>query len=291
MYSLRDVTATIDCNQLIAASILSKKLAAGPSALVMDVKIGRGAFMASLDEGERLAELLIAIGEHEGRKVSALLTAMDQPLGLAVGNALEVKETIELLKGRGPEDLHTITLSLAAEMVYLVGVCDTYAEARQRALEQLESGAALSKFVEMVGAQGGKESVVDNPEQLLPKATAIVACRAEETGYITQLDARSIGEIAVTLGAGRRHITEDVNAAVGVVLAAKIGQRVSAGEAVASIHAENESDALSACQELQAALLIEEQPPEVPDLILERIDILGKKPAVTPNGDHTGNDD
>lgn len=291
MYSLRDVTGTIDCNQLIAASILSKKLAAGPSALVMDVKIGRGAFMQSIEEGERLAELLIAIGEHEGRKVSALLTAMDQPLGFAVGNALEVKEVIELLNGRGPEDLLTITVALAAEMIHLTGISDTYDEAWRLVEEQLESGAVLSKLAEMIGAQGGDEDVVEKPEQLLPKAPIVLECRAEVDGHIAQLDARTIGEIAVTLGAGRRRITEDVDPAVGLVLTAKVGQRVTAREPVALIHADNETDALLACEELSAILVIEDQVPQAPALILERMDVLGRKPAVIPAGGSTGDGD
>jgi pyrimidine-nucleoside phosphorylase len=291
MYSLRDVTATVDCNQLIAASILSKKLAAGPSALVMDVKIGRGAFMQSIEEGERLAELLIAIGEHEGRKVSALLTAMDQPLGFAVGNALEVKEVIELLNGRGPEDLLTVTVALAAEMIQITGVSDTYDEAKRLAVEQLESGAVLSKFAEMIGAQGGSEDVVEKPEQLLPKAPIVVEYRAEADGHVAQLDARGIGEIAVTLGAGRRRISEDVNPAVGLVLRAKVGQRVTAGAPVAFIHAENEIDALSVREELSTALVIQDHAPKAEALILERIDVHGRKPVTDFAGGNTASGD
>jgi pyrimidine-nucleoside phosphorylase len=276
---------------LIAASILSKKLAAGPSVLVMDVKIGRGAFMQSIEEGERLAELLIAIGEHEGRAVSALLTAMDQPLGLAVGNAVEVREVIELLNGRGPADLRIITLALAAEMIHRAGVSDTYHDAWQRAKEQLESGAALSKFAEMVSAQGGNENVVEKPEQVLPDAATVVACRAEQDGYVAQLDARAIGEIAVTLGAGRRQVTEDVNPAVGLVLTAKVGQRVAANEPVAFIHAANESDASSAREELRAVFVIQNEAPEARALILERMDSVGRRPVTFPVGRNTGNGD
>ena len=291
MYSLRDVTATIDCNPLIAASILSKKLAAGPSVLVMDVKIGRGAFMQSLAEGERLAELLIGIGEHEGRTVSALLTAMDQPLGFAVGNALEVKEVIELLNGRGPMDLRTLTLALAAEMIHRAGVCETPHDAWLRAEEELESGAVRSKFAEMIGAQGGNEDVVENPDRVLPEAATVVACRAAQDGYIAQLDARAVGEIAVTLGAGRRQITEDVNPAVGLVLAAKVGQQVTAGEPLAFIHAANEPDALWAGEELRAVFVIQNEAPDARALILESIDSGGKRPIGIPVGGMAGNGD
>ncbi len=284
VYALRDVTATVDCIPLIAASIMSKKLAAGPSALVMDVKVGNGAFMRSIEDAERLAKILIEIGEGEGRAVSALLTSMEQPLGFAVGNALEVREIIDLLDGRGPDDLREITLGLAAEMMLLAGTERDLESAWATAELKLNNGDAKTKFAQMLEAQGGDPEVIEKPS-LLALAPHVVEFNSPDDGYLICFDARLVGEIAVGLGAGRRKVDDDVDPSVGIVLAAKIGARVEKGQPIAFVHAADEIHANDALLDLRDAVELGSEPPSGNErLILKKIDKTGIKSWKVPDG-------
>ena len=229
LYALRDVTGTVPSIPLIASSIMSKKIAEGTEHLILDVKVGHGAFMKTIEDGRELAKTCIALGEGMGRSVRALLTQMDQPLGYMVGNALEVKESIDILKGKGPQDCTELTLKLAEELLEMVGL------PRSLAKERLESGAALERFYQMVDAQGGQLELVKNPEKL-PTADHRIPLLAPKTGYVQALDAYEVGVSAVILGAGRRVKTDPVNPAVGIELVAKIGDKVEQGEPLLWIH-------------------------------------------------------
>ncbi|MBN1425897.1 thymidine phosphorylase [Candidatus Fermentibacteria bacterium] len=280
IYALRDVTATVDCIPLIAASIMSKKLAAGPQGIVFDVKVGRGAFMQNLDDARRLAGVLIRIGAAAGRRCTALLTNMDQPLGVAVGNALEVSEIIDLLRGGGPEDLKEITVALVAEMLITGGLIAEAGEAWVAATHALE-GPALQCFSDMVEAQGGQTAIIADAS-LLPSAPVIRTLEAPRGGFVAQLDARVIGEIAVVLGAGRSTVHDAVDPRVGIMCDVKVGSRIGAGEALLTVHAADEASAERALRELYEAVSIVDQPVPAPPLILERIDETGATPWVHP---------
>jgi pyrimidine-nucleoside phosphorylase/thymidine phosphorylase len=229
LYALRDVTATVPSIPLIASSIMSKKIAEGTRNLILDVKVGRGAFMQTLEEGRQLAQACIDLGEGMGCTTRAMLTQMDQPLGVMIGNALEVKESIELLQGGGPEDCRTLVLQLAEELLEMTG------KSRDLARQRLDDGSALQVFYKMVAAQGGDVEMVKSPS-LLPMAPHRTPIYAPQNGYVTQLDARIVGDAAVILGAGRRVKSDEVDPRVGVELVAKIGDQVEAGSPLLWIH-------------------------------------------------------
>jgi pyrimidine-nucleoside phosphorylase len=235
MYALRDVTATVECIPLIVASILSKKLAEGIDGLVLDVKVGRGAFMQNSRDARALAEALVRVGTRAGKRVVALLTDMNAPLGRTIGNALEAREALELLSGRGPADLLECTLALGREMLLLARICTTKREAHGRLLEAIRDGSALRRMERIVEAQGGDPSVVRDPSSL-PRAPLITEVAAPRGGYVSDIDARELGLTAVTLGAGRLRVEDAVDPAVGIELLAQRGDAVQAGAPIARLH-------------------------------------------------------
>ncbi|HET8539336.1 MAG TPA: thymidine phosphorylase [Anaeromyxobacter sp.] len=241
LYALRDVTATVESIPLIASSIMSKKLAEGIDALVLDVKVGRGAFMKRLDDARALARTLAAIGRGMGKRVSALLTAMDQPLGRTVGNALEVVETIELLRGGGPPDLREVTVELTAEMLVLGGAAGDRDAARARVAAAIADGRGLAKLEEIVTAQGGDAAAIRDPDRL-PRAPRTFDVPAPAAGHVVGIDAEAVGLAAVALGAGRARVEDRVDPAVGIVVHRKIGDRVERGEPLCTVHEGDRSE-------------------------------------------------
>ncbi|MFL5273106.1 MAG: thymidine phosphorylase, partial [Anaeromyxobacteraceae bacterium] len=235
LYALRDVTATVESIPLIASSIMSKKLAEGIDALVLDVKVGAGAFMKREEDAERLARTLAAIGAGMGKRVVALLTAMDEPLGAAVGNALEVKEAVALLHGQGPRDLWDVTLELAAEMVVLAGRASSLDAARAQATAAVTDGRAFRKLEEIVEAQGGDAAALSDLGRL-PAASATLEVRAPARGVVQTIDAEAVGLAAVALGAGRARVEDPVDHAVGLVVHRKVGDAVEPGEPLCTVH-------------------------------------------------------
>jgi pyrimidine-nucleoside phosphorylase len=235
LYALRDVTATVESRPLIAASIMSKKMAEGIDALVLDVKTGDGAFMVKEEDSRALAEAMLAIGRGMGKRVVALITDMEQPLGLAVGNALEIVECIETLQGRGPADLETLSVELAAWMVHLAGTASLLDDARARVREALTSGAGLAKFREVIALQGGDPLVCEDLARM-PRARETVDLRAESAGRVTAIACRAVGTAAMLLGAGRETVDSRIDPAVGLVLRKKVGDAVAAGETLLTVH-------------------------------------------------------
>lgn len=242
LYALRDVTATVDSIPLIASSIMSKKIASGADALVLDVKVGNGAFMGKLEDARELAKTMVDIGEHLGLHTVAVLSAMDRPLGRAVGNALEVKEAIAVLNGGGPSDLRELCLELGSRMLALGGAEKDFAAGRRRLEQLLDSGKALDKFRALVRNQGGDSKLVDRPE-LLPTAEIQQEVLAQKSGWITAIDTAGIGKAAQILGAGRSKKGESIDLAVGLEVLAKPGDRVEAGQPLAVIHANSAAKA------------------------------------------------
>ncbi|MGL5634922.1 MAG: pyrimidine-nucleoside phosphorylase [Sarcina sp.] len=236
LYALRDVTATVDNVSLIASSIMSKKIAAGADAIVLDVKVGDGAFMKNAEDAKLLATEMVDIGKHVGRNTIAIISDMDQPLGLAIGNALEVEEAINTLKGKGPKDLLELCLALGSNMVLLAGKAKNAEEARKMLLETIESGKAIDKLKEFVSAQGGETDVIDDTSKL-PKAEFILEVKATKPGVVSKIHAENIGLIAMELGAGRATKESIIDLAVGIVLNKKRGDRVEAGDVIAYVHA------------------------------------------------------
>ncbi len=239
LYALRDVTGTVQSIPLIASSIMSKKIAAGANAILLDVKTGLGAFMHTLDEARELARLMISIGENAGRKVVALLSAMDQPLGQAVGNALELREAIETLHGKGPADFREHCLTVAAHMLLLGEKAKDLEFAEKLAQFSLDKGTAYIKLMALVAAQGGDVSFIDDPDKL-PRANFITEVNSPMDGYLSQVNARTIGEAAVALGAGRVKKGDPVDHAVGLVVHHKVGEKVKKGDPLFSIYASQE---------------------------------------------------
>jgi pyrimidine-nucleoside phosphorylase len=259
MYALRDVTGTVESPFLICASIMSKKLAEGIDALVLDVKTGSGAFMKNETDAAFLAELMVETGERMGKEVVALITDMDQPLGNMIGNALEVVEVLEVLRGRGPEDLGELCLELAAWMLHLGGVSASIPEAKKQAEHLLVSGKALEKFTQMVELQGGDPKVADEPARL-PQALHTIDVLSAATGYLTSLQCEQVGTACVILGGGRQRKEDQVDHAVGIVLHKKVGDSVKAGEALATLHYNSDSHVTQAKQMLEKSFQISDSP-------------------------------
>lgn len=240
LYALRDVTATVDSIPLIASSIMSKKIAAGADAICLDVKTGNGAFMKDLKDAEALAQAMVEIGKGVGRNTKAIISDMSQPLGFAVGNALEVKEAIDTLKGEGPEDLTELCLTLGSHMVMLAKKASSLEEARALLIEVIDNGQALATFKTFLEAQGGDASVVDDPSQL-PDASYKISVPAKADGYISEIVAEQIGVAAMKLGAGRATKESVIDLAVGVVLHKKVGDAVKKGDTLVTIHSNSEN--------------------------------------------------
>jgi pyrimidine-nucleoside phosphorylase len=264
LYALRDVTATVDQVSLIAASIMSKKLAAGAQAVVLDVKVGRGAFMKTIDDARRLAELMLALGSQAGREVVCLLTDMDQPLGAAVGNALEVREALATVRGQGPADLTELVLEASARLLALSDLGIGLAEGRARAEAAIADGSAEAAWRRWLEAQGGTAE-----ESALEQAPVVAAAVAPSEGTVVRLDAIRIGLAALHLGAGRRVKGDSIDHAVGVVCVRKRGDRVEAGEVLAKVHARDAAAAAAAVAEVAAAYELGREPGPDRPLLLE----------------------
>ena len=261
MYALRDVTATVQSTPLIASSIMSKKIAAGAQAIILDVKTGNGAFMQTIEEARELATLMVSIGELSGRDVVALLSDMNQPLGVEVGNALEMKEAILTLKGKGPDDFVEHCLEVSSQMLVLGKRAATLEEARKMAEEAIADGSGLEYLRKLVQAQGGDVSYVDNPDKL-PEAPVKAIVAAEKSGYIEAVHARTVGETAVLLGAGRMKKGDPIDPSVGISVKVKVGQKVEAGEPLFVIHARSQEDQTEAEKRLRSAVNFTSQPIE-----------------------------
>ena len=257
LYALRDVTATVNSIPLIASSIMSKKIASGAERIVLDVKVGKGAFMKDIESATELAKAMVSIGQHIGRTTEAVISDMNQPLGYAIGNALEVKEAIDTLTGNGPEDLTELVLELGSRMVVLGEKASTIEEAREMLIEAIESKKALETFKTFIKNQGGNPSQVDNPTTL-PTAQYQIDVPAESSGYITELIANELGVASMHLGAGRATKDDVIDLAVGIVLHKKIGDQVEAGESIATIHA-NQQDVESVKQKVLNAIEINDE--------------------------------
>jgi pyrimidine-nucleoside phosphorylase len=270
LYALRDVTGTVESIPLIASSIMSKKVAEGIDALVLDLKTGGGAFIPELERGLELARTMIEIGAAYGREVIALVTAMDRPLGHAVGNALEMEESIQALRGEGPTDLREVTLALAAEMLVLGGVAQTLAEGRRVAAAALDDGRALAKMGTIIEAQGGNPAVLDDPA-LLPQAPVRRVVEAGAAGFVARVVARAFGQAAGAWGAGRAALDAVIDPAVGFHITAKPGDEVSAGTALATIYARTVAAAEQAQAALQRAIPIAAEPAAALPLISHRV--------------------
>ena len=235
LYALRDVTGTVNSIPLIASSIMSKKIAAGADAIVLDVKTGSGAFMKTLDDAEALAHAMVRIGNNVGRNTMAIISDMSQPLGNAVGNSLELKEAIATLKGNGPKDLTELVLTLGSQMVVLAEQAASLDEAREMLVDAIKTGKALNKFKTFLSNQGGDDSIVDSPEKL-PSAKYQVEFKAKKDGFITEIIANEIGVASMMLGAGRQTKEDVIDLGVGIVLNKKVGEHVEKGENILTIH-------------------------------------------------------
>jgi pyrimidine-nucleoside phosphorylase len=268
LYSLRDATATVESIPLIASSIMSKKLAAGLDALVLDVKVGSGAFMRRQVDARRLAQAMVTIGRRMDKRVQALITDMNQPLGFAVGNALEVMEVSQTLQGAGPNDLTRLSLELAARMIYLGKVTETLEEARDRAQRRLLDGSGYRKFREVIEAQGGNPQVLDRFD-LLPNATGAREIASPRAGFVSAVNAGDIGRASAMMGAGRDTKDAQIDPAVGVILEVKVGDKVEAGAVLCRLYYTKEDRLDDAAQQVEDAFKISTHPPEERELILE----------------------
>ncbi len=267
LYALRDVTGTVPSIPLIAASIMSKKLAEGTATLVLDVKCGNGAFMQRLEDARALAEVMIRIGSGMGRGVSALITNMEQPLGTTAGNALEVIETVEALQGKAVPDLLEVTLRLGIEMLRLTHVETDAASARKRLIETIASGQAFERFKQMVALQGGDAAALDDCNRL-PQAPVVLDVLATEGGYIEGVSADGVGRAVLQLGAGRKQTTDKIDPSVGVSNLIQVGAVVSKGDLLARVHAANQAEAEVAREQVLAAIEMSGDKVAVPELVL-----------------------
>ncbi len=266
LYALRDVTGTVNCVPLIASSIVSKKLASGAGAIVLDVKTGSGALMQTLDESIELAKAMVDIGAQAGKPIHALVTGMDQPLGTHVGNALEVKEAIDILAGRAGGDLLAVSLELGSRMLVAAGVAKDVEAGKAKMREALESGAGLNKLKEMIAAQGGDARVCDDLAYL-PHAAYKIDVPAKVGGYVAKMDTTAIGYVAQDLGAGRKKKTDAIDPAVGLIMQKRIGERVEAGEALATLYLNKPELANDAIARMQDAIAISAEPVTPPTLV------------------------
>lgn len=267
LYAMRDVTGTVDSIPLIAASIMSKKIAAGADGIVLDVKCGSGAFMKDMESAERLAAIMSAMGRHVGRKVTAVISDMEQPLGNYIGNSLEVLEAIEVLKGKVGGDLLEVALVLGANMLLLAEKVQTEAEGRVLLLEQIQNGKGLEKFRELLLQQGGDARIIEDAS-LLPLAAASYELRAAESGFVTKMDTALIGRASQETGAGRMFKGQEIDLGAGIIMKKRLGDAVSAGETLAILYSASEEKCRSAAGYLQKAIRIEaEKPQELPPLI------------------------
>ena len=271
MYALRDVTATVESIPLIVASILSKKLAEGIDALVLDVKVGRGAFMKTEADARVLAEALVRVGTAAGKRVVALLTDMNGPLGATIGNAIETREAIDVLRGHGPPDLLECTLALGAEMLILGGVAEGNAEARQKLEAAIATGRGARVFEQMIEAQGGDPRVVENPSRL-PEAPAHVAIHAEHDGFVVSIDPLELGLTAVSMGAGRTRADQPVDPAVGIEILAPRGTQVERGQSLARLHVRTHAAGEAIADRVRRAFRIAHEPAAPIPLVLARIE-------------------
>lgn len=272
LYALRDVTATVDCIPLIASSIMSKKLAEGIDALVLDVKVGSGAFMKRIEDARVLARTMIGIGTEMGRKVTALLTDMDQPLGRLVGNTLEVIEAVDMLRGQAPEDYTELTYALTAEMLVLGKKAATMEEARAKLKRAVEDGSALRKFQEIVQAQGGDPRAVEDYSRLPQAKHTVDVVQAPRDGFVTGIDTEGVGMAGVALGAGRQRTDSKIDPAVGFTLLRKVGEPVKAGEPVVRVHYNDAGPLEDVKRRLVAAYRFGDAAPAPRPLVLERLE-------------------
>ena len=269
IYALRDVTGTVENLSLITSSIMSKKLAAGSDAILLDVKCGSGAFMKTEEDAVRLAEMMVRIGNMRGRKTVAAITDMEQPLGRAVGNALEVKEAIDVLKGRGPDDITELSLKLAGMMIYLGGMAEDEAEGGRKAAQVLQSGRGLAKFAEFVKMQGGDPAVTEDPG-ILPRSDVVMELKAERDGYVSAIDAMRIGLASQHTGAGRERKDEAIDLSAGLYLYRKTGDPVKKGDVICSLYGNNVKKVKKALEEAGNAVKISEEKKE-PGKLIKRI--------------------
>jgi len=239
IYALRNVTATVDSIPLIASSIMSKKLAAGSDGIVLDVKTGRGAFTQKYEDALKLARTMVNIGEGSGKRVVAIVTSMEQPLGYAIGNAIELEEAIETLKGGGPKDLEELVIELGSQMLLLSGVVSTRDEAIDRLKSNIETGKGLEKFCAMIEAQGGSRAPIENPK-LLPQPKFKLEVKAESSGFVQEIDALEIGLASMILGAGRKTKDEPIDHSIGITLKKKVGEKVKEGEPLALFYSDGD---------------------------------------------------
>ncbi len=270
LYALRDVTATVETIPLMAPSIMSKKLAEGLNGLVLDIKVGSGAFLPEIDRGLELAKVMVRLGEERGCPTVALLTAMDRPLGCACGNAVEVAEAIAVLRDDGPDDVRELSLRLGVEMLVVAGVESDRATARQTLESALSSGRALEKFRDIVRAQGGDEAVVDDPSRL-PRAPHIEPFVAARDGFVAEIEPKRLGRAIVAMGGGRQQMHEDIDPSVGIVLVTALGTRVSRGQHLALVHARDDAGLHVGRTALQQAITIGDEPPTVAPLVSHRV--------------------
>ena len=264
---LKDVTATIDNISLIASSIMSKKLAAGADRILLDVKVGSGAFMKDVKDALDLARIMVDIGNSSGVRTLAVLSDMSQPLGNAVGNALEVREAVETIKGEGPEDFYCLCRELGAAMLMLGEKVHDLEQGRNMVDRLISSGQAAIKFAEFVRNQGGDPNVLERPDTVLPEAREQVTVCSEYSGYIASMDAEKIGVVAMLLGAGRARKDDPIDPAVGVVMHKKCAMQVKRGEAVATLHVNNRDNLKQALDLMRSAITVSESPTQKPGLI------------------------
>lgn len=276
LYALRDVTGTVDSIPLIVSSIMSKKLAAGADAIVLDITTGSGAFMREYKDALKLGKIMVDIGLEFKKEIIGVVSNMDEPLGFAIGNSLEVKEAIEILKNKGPKDLRRLCLVLGSYMLKLGRVTKTYQEGKNKLEKILKSGVALNKFKEMIIAQGGNSGIIDNPE-LLPLAKHCTKIKANKSGYIQKIDSRLVGESAMLLGAGREEKESKIDLSVGIVLKKKVGNRININEDLADVHYNDSEKLKEAKKKLLSSFIIGNKKPVKLPLILATISRQGIK--------------
>lgn len=272
IYALRDVTATVENLSLITSSIMSKKLAAGSDAILLDVKCGSGAFMKTQEEAEQLAELMVEIGNADGKQTIALITDMNQPLGCAVGNSLEVMEAVDVLKGEGPEDITELSAALAGYMIYLGKKAPDPETGRVMAEQAMCDGSALEKFRLLIKGQGGNPEFIDNPD-ILPQSSISREVKADRSGYVTGIDAMKTGLASQHTGAGREKKEDEIDLSAGIVLKKKVGDKVNAGDTLCIVCGNDEHKTAAAQEEMKAAFAISDEPTATGMLIKKVVDI------------------